>query len=41
MCVACGRDGSKQVLLEATSSLLSWKEVAAMVVAEGRAAWPV
>lgn len=37
--MACGRDGSKQVLLEATSSLLSWKEMAAMVVA-GRAALP-
>lgn len=35
--MACGRDGSKQVLLEAASSLLSWKEVAATVVA-GRAA---
>lgn len=37
--MACGKDGGKRVFLEATSPVLSWKEVGATVVA-GRAAWP-
>lgn len=38
--MARGKDGGKRVFLDATSPILSWKEVGATMEA-GRAAWPV